>query len=321
MEPESRYTLIGAMVLLLAAMLVGALMWLAGSGGGAQSRYYIVYFERQSLEGLEVGADVNMRGVRVGRVEDFAIARDDINRVKVLLRVPEDMPVSTNTEAVVGRQLVTGVARIDLLTPSPAGPPLDSAPAGEPYPVIAEGSGTLDELAASAGSLVSTAQRTLEAVNRLLAPANQQAVESILASTQQVLDRLDGRLDSVEQATQVIEAAAGAFRETAQTLSASVSEIAGGVGPLTRDADAAIRDLRRTLNEITLAARTMERGVSQFVRRADDATEIGVSEIQATARELRSGVDLLSRTLDRLQDPRAVLLGPGERQLGPGENR
>jgi hypothetical protein len=41
--------------------------------------------------------------------------------------------------------------------------------------------------------------------------------------------------------------------------------------------------------------------------------------MRATTEELRSSLAIVSRTLDRLQDPKAIVIGPSDSQLGPGE--
>ena len=52
MEPEARYTLVGTAVLILVALVVGAVLWLRSSGGGGAHRQYKIYFVNQSLEGM-----------------------------------------------------------------------------------------------------------------------------------------------------------------------------------------------------------------------------------------------------------------------------
>ena len=44
-----------------------------------------------------------------------------------------------------------------------------------------------------------------------------------------------------------------------------------------------------------------------------------VARCLSCAEELRASVELITRTLDRLQDPRAALLGATPQQKGPGE--
>ena len=120
MEPEGRYTIIGVLLLVLVACAVWAGIWLTGQVGGAV-RYYTIYFERQSLRGLQIGGEVNARGLKIGQVESYSFSPDDVNRVKVDIRVDAGTPVAVDTTANIGRNLVTGVARIDLSTPSPPG--------------------------------------------------------------------------------------------------------------------------------------------------------------------------------------------------------
>ena len=60
MEPEGRYTIIGMLLLVLAATAVWAGIWLTGQVGGAV-RYYTIYFERQSLL-LVPGSVCNRKG-------------------------------------------------------------------------------------------------------------------------------------------------------------------------------------------------------------------------------------------------------------------
>ena len=87
MEADARYTYVGAAVLLLVGALVGALIWLQGVGGRGEFNRFAIHFEGQALDGLEVGAEVNLRGIRVGRVEDYGLSGDRINRVRVVEHV------------------------------------------------------------------------------------------------------------------------------------------------------------------------------------------------------------------------------------------
>lgn len=314
MEPEARYTMIGALVLALAAALAVALLWVSGVGSAANFHRYLIVFEKQSLEGLQVGSDVNMRGVKVGRVETFGISRDNINRVSVEVRVDLETPVSTNTLAIINRNLVTGLARVDLDTPGKPGPPLDAAQNNNGLPIIAEGRADLDEITESAGSLIISARRGLDGINALLAPDNLQLVREILLSLRDTTDKLDGRLE-------VFANTAGSFSVAAQRIGTAIDKMSQDIAPIGKDARAALRQIRVSLRDVSNAVRTIEANTVSLAQRAGDAADVGVSEMQATAREFRSGVDILSRTLDRLQDPRSALLGPGQGQLGPGENQ
>src|SRR5919109_2184404 len=168
MEPEARFTAIGAILLLLLAAVAAATVWLTRSGPRSEYRYYTIYFERQSLHGLQLGGDVEMRGVQVGRVKRFSLARDNSKRVQVTIRVDARTPVSTNTTAVVSRKILTSVARIDLVTAGDPRPQLTAVDAGEKYPVIAEGQSDLEQIADVVSRMAVTGTSVLESVDELL---------------------------------------------------------------------------------------------------------------------------------------------------------
>jgi phospholipid/cholesterol/gamma-HCH transport system substrate-binding protein len=276
MEPEARFTAIGAILLALLLAAAAATVWLTRSGPRSDFRYYTIYFERQSLQGLQVGGDVEIRGVQVGRVERFSIARDNINRVQVTIRIDGRTPVSTNTVAVVGRKLLTGLARIDLVTPGRPGPELTAVNAGERYPVIAEGQSDLEQIADAVNGLAAKGASVLKSVDELLNAENRDAIAETLAS---------------------IRGMADAIRKTAERAErVAVS------------ADAATKDARVTLRDLSRAAAALER-----------TADVGVNELRATTQELRSSAEIVARTADRLDNPRTVIFGPSPSQLGPGE--
>jgi phospholipid/cholesterol/gamma-HCH transport system substrate-binding protein len=280
MEPEARYTAIGAVLLVLVLALAAAAVWLTRSGTRAEVRHYTVHFERQSLQGLQVGSGVDMRGIQVGRVERFAFSRDNINRVQVTLRVYGRTPVRENTVAVVERKILTGLARIALETPGTPGPELTLVQPGEEYPVIAEGQSDLEEFADAVNRLATTGATALVGVNELLNEENRKELMATLAG-----------LRSMSQAM------AGA----AQDLARSGRQIASAAEKAGAAAQPAADQASATLRDISRAAQAFEQ------------------EFRATAQELRSSAEVVSRAADRLDDPRALVFGPTQQQLGPGE--
>jgi phospholipid/cholesterol/gamma-HCH transport system substrate-binding protein len=330
MEPEARYTTIGAVLLALIAAAVAAFMWLSSSGRASDYRIYTIYFERQSLDGLQIGGDVNMRGLKVGRVEDYTISRDNINRVSVKIRIARETPVSENTQAVVARNILTGIARINLETPGTPGPELVTVPAGERYPVITEGTSNIDQIADAVSRLAVQADTALDNINVLLGPQNQRAFSQTLAAVRDLTRGLSSRMDTIDDTTRSIQATAAAFQRSSREIAAAVDRIAVVAEPLGRDAGSTLREAQASLRDFSATTRSLEGALTQslqrlerdtgsLTRRTEDAVDVGVHELRATSEELRTSVELITRTLDRLQDPKALLLGPSERQMGPGE--
>ena len=330
MEPETRYTVIGAVVLALVGAAVFGYLWLSSSGRTEDFRYFTVYFEKQSLSGLQVGGNVHMRGITVGRVEDYSLSRDNVNRVKVDLRVQRDAPVLTSTKAAVSRNVLTGIAHINLDTPNAQAPELQQVPRGERFPVIAEGSSNLDQITDSVTHLAERANITLERASELLNADNQRAFSELVINLRDLSKNMNGRLDSFEQAARSMDTTAKVFQQSARDLTRSTQQLLVQMEPLPAQAGDTLREAQVTLRDFSRATQALERDIGQAVarlegssskvlKRADDTMDLGLLELRATAAELRTSAELVSRTLDQLNDPRAALLGPGQRQFGPGE--
>ena len=312
MEPEARYTSVGATLLVLVVAVVLAMTWLARTGARSDFRFYSIYFERQSLEGLQVGGDVNMRGVKVGRVESYSISRQNINRVQVIVRVDRNTPVSTNTVAVVDCNIVTGLARINLATPGQPGPELAAVQPDESYPVIPEGQSDLDQLTGAVNRLAITGAGALANLEQLLNKENREAFGAALANLREVSGALSKRMGRLDEVADALARSAVEFGKSSRDIAEAVDRVSAGAQPAIKQADATLRELART-------AQALERETTALTKRLDHATDASMHEIRATAQELRSSAEILSRAADRLQDPRAAIFGPSTGQLGPGE--
>ena len=318
MEPEGRYTIIGTLVLLLAAVTVLALVWLGGYSR-VEQHFYTIYFERQSLRGIQVGGDVAIRGLKVGQIVSYAISPDNVNRVKVNIRVDGQSPVSNDTTAVISRNLVTSVARIDLETPNPPGPILTGVPQGESWPVIPEGSSEFDTISDAVNQITLNGEEALRNLNELLNENNRRAFGESVTGLRDLMTGLSGRLDALDGAARDLSRTAEAIQDTANTFSQSMRPLAQDTGAALRDLRTLFNDMRRSLGSLGQTMERIERTTASTLDKAGQATDVGLLEFRATARELRIVVDGLGRTLDKLTDPRATLLGPGPSQLGPGE--
>jgi phospholipid/cholesterol/gamma-HCH transport system substrate-binding protein len=325
MEAEARYTYVGAGVVALLAALIGTVIWLKRVGAEQDLQRYTIYFERQRLDGLQIGGDVDMRGIKIGRVDSYTLAGvravgDEVNRVRVTIRVDRHAPVRTNTVAVVTRNFVTGIAQITLVTPEPAGPPLQSAPPGEPYPVIAEGRSDLDEIAGRVGQLGDMAAEVMTNLNRVMTPENREAFAQTLKNLRELTAALNRRLDRFDRTLASVGRAADEVGRSGDRVAAAAEHAGARV-------DALLADAQRSLARIDAAASAIERGAESLAMQARSVTHrversaaTLEDELAASLAELRASTDAAARALDRLRDPRGALLGPDKARLGPGES-
>lgn len=314
MEAEARYTYVGIAVLALLAALTAGVVWLKYAGGRDSFNFYTIYFERQPLDGLQIGADVDMRGIKVGRVEDYALLPANINRVRVTIRIDRRAPVSTNTDAIVTRNFVTGIARISLVTPQPPGPQLVAIRGDEDerYPVIPEGESDLDAIAGRINRLGEMAGATLDRLNDVLRPDNRAAIDATLRNLRDLSASLNARMTELDRTLVAFSTAA----ERLGGASSEVSQLARSAGaeltPALRQADRTMKDVSATAEALKAQTATLSTQLAATTAGVDDQLTVAVIDLRAT-------VDSLNRVLERLQDPRAALLGPSRAQRGPGE--
>jgi len=311
MEAEARYTFVGAALLVLLVTVAAGLLWLQDAGSRRDFAYYNIFFERQSLDGLQLGGEVAVRGIKVGRVEDIALT-GAVNRVHVLIRVDRRVPVAQNTVAVVTRNLITGIASINLVTPDKPGPPLLVVPEGSTYPVIAEGESDVDNLTGRFSQIGDIAAEAVSNINRTFRAENREAMGEALRNLRDLTAGLNRRLAALDRSMAAFDTAVVSAGRASDRI-ATATEDAG------RQLEPALAQAQSALRAMASAAESLEReskGISQSVDRAADATD---DQLSVIAVELRSSVEAFNRALDRFRDPAAALLGPSKVQLGPGE--
>jgi ABC-type transporter Mla subunit MlaD len=326
MEAEARYTFVGVSVLVLVAALVAGVVWLKNVGGRGNFEHYAIHFEKQALDGLEIGADVRLRGIKVGRVEDYALSGAKLNRVRVEVRVDRRAPVRTNTVAVVTRNFVTGIAAIALVNREPPGEPLVEVPDGETYPVVREGRSDLEEIAGRVNKVGEMAAVALTNINQLLDAENRKTLVDTLrnlrdlsAGLNERLGTLDRTLAQVGTATREVGAAAGQLGRSGERVAGAAEHAGERLDQTLAQTERALDEARRALGQIATTGTAVQDQATSTAKRLE-ATAAGIDDqLGAAVSELRLSVEAATRVVDRLRDPRAALLGPGKRQLGPGE--
>ncbi len=318
MEPEAKYTLVGVAVLLVLGLLAGVVAWLQSSGEGANAERYKIYFERQSLEGLEARSYVTMRGVRVGSVTGFRFSSRRPGAVEVLVSVEPSTPVRESTRATVDRNIVTGIASVRLMNTTEESPLL-AKPADEPYPVIAEGESPTEQVTKTLSQLAEQAAEALERVQDTLSHKNRAAIAETLANLQRVTKQAEGTLARIDATAASLGGAADEVRQLARSAATDAHTLAARYDRLGADASVSVREMGE-------AARKLSADLEHLTRRADALLANGDAELRSTAQKLRSAADSAASAADsigsaaqRLRDPQRMIYGPAAGGLGPGE--
>lgn len=314
MEANARYTLVGTMVLAVAALLVLGMFWIAGKADDIAYRHYAIYFSNQSMDGLDVDSAVKMRGIKVGSVSKYEFVSRPTEAVQVVIRVDENTPVRQGAQAYVKRNVVTGLATIEISNPQGEAALLEEPPKGERYPVIAEGSSDLDKVAVAVSQMAENGAQVLEKMNTLLSDENQERISSTLANLKELSDHLASNKQTLEQAVRGLKDASDEFRFAGASIAQAATRAESSIQGVGQNAQTALK-------EAAVAMESLRKETIAISGKLQALSDTGSLELTAMSRDVRTGADAITNAGQKLSNPKALLLGPGKQQLGPGEKR
>jgi phospholipid/cholesterol/gamma-HCH transport system substrate-binding protein len=312
MESDAKYLWVGIVTIILIGMLVFAIVWITEIGGMRDVDYYTIYFKEHNLDGLQVDSDVTMKGIKVGSVVDFTISPDDIERVKVYIRLERGTPVKLDTEAVIRRNLLTGLARIDLIGSSKESPYKSEIFAGELYPIIPEGQTELGAITQTIPGLVDKINEMVGRANAFLTDENIQAVNSTFLNLESFASVLGKNSDNFDSIINDLSQLSNEISQVTSRVREFTSKADTRFDTFTSHAQEGLTDLREAITN--LDARLQ--GVTNSLKSAADILAIETSNI---SRDISTASQALTRTLEKFEDPTTIILGPGKDTLGPGE--
>ena len=309
MEAEARYTLVGVLVMAVVLALGATIVWLVGGAGSYDYLRYAVYFRHQSMDGLNVDSSVRLKGVKVGKVQSYSFARNDA--VEVLLDVREGTPIRQDAQAYVERNIVTGLASIEVVNPSAPAPLLLRTP-GQPYPVIAEGRSDLDKVATALSKLSENGAQVLAKLNDMLSDRNRLNVDQTLrnlnlitASLAKDRHQVAVTLDSVQQAATTFNEAAAHVSQVVDQTGVSFASMAQGASATLKQTNSALANFQRQTDNLSLKLQTL--------------SDNGMLEFNSVSRGVLDASSTLVNVGQGYANPRSLIFGPSPKMLGPGE--
>ena len=304
------YPLVGAFVLVLGAVLIAGVLWLA-SGGAFQKKYDLyLAIEDESVAGLNLNAPVKYNGVDVGKVREIRLDPDNPERVNLLFAIERGTPIKEDTVAVLKTQGLTGIAYVELSGGARDAPPLRAKP-GSDYPVIRTKPSLSARLENVLTNVLAKLDSTSNNINAILSDENQAAFKSALADIAAVAHTIAARKDTLDAGM------ANAARTFENTAGASAQAGAGDRSHRTAAPTPSRRWETRSPRTSAGAGKTVD-SVGADVKRFTAET---LPELERLLGEL----SVLSTSLRRLieqteRDPRGLLFGRKPVPEGPGES-
>ena len=314
MEAEAKYTLVGVIVLMVAALLVLGLVWLGGWADTIAYRHYTIYFSHQSMDGLDVNSAVKMRGIKVGVVSNLDLTSEVQGSVRVTINVDEHTPLRQGAQAYIKRNVVTGLATLEIVNGDAGAPVLTEAPKGERYPVIAEGSSDLDKVASAVSRMAENGAEMLDKMNGVLTEQNRKSLSQTLANLRDLSDFMVQNKRSVAETLQSLHAAIDEFRVLGASISQTVAKTEGNLQGVSKDASVALKQAALTMENL-------QKETSAISQRLQALSDTSTVEVTAIGRDVRTATDAVTLAARKLANPRSLLLEAGKAQPGPGEKK
>ncbi len=320
MEVKAKYMLVGSTVSILSIMLVVAMIWLSEMGGHNDTRKYTIYFEKYSLAGLQEDSAVTMKGIRVGKVAKLKISQGNIEQVKVIIELDAGTPVKTDTEAIIKRNLLTGLAHIDLINSHQEAALLNKIPSGENFPVIPEGQAGLEAMITSTlPNLLTNVANMVNNANEMFSPENRQLLQEMLldisAATKELSSSQRKLATLLEEATKL----AGESRTMVHNLDQRAAVIEKSISKTVGMAQEKIQSVTPLIMQLKQTAANLDKNSAQLSESVSKSAGTITLELEYLTEELVKTSQQISDTLEEYKNPREIILGPDSSSLGPGE--
>lgn len=288
METRSNHVLVGAVVLILLALLALFTVWLARINTVAEKEYDI--FFKQSVDGLAKGSGVSFSGVPAGQVKDITLFKPDPSLVRVRISVNNDVPILQGTTATIQGVGFTGVSQVQL-DGAVKGAPAIVCPEENPRSVCPMGVPVIPTKQGGLGALLSTAPRLLERIStlterltELLSDRNQASIAGILQNT----DRLTSEL---AKGAPDMRLAIAELRNTVKQAGFAAEQIGNMAGTTDRVLDQevgpAMKDLRRAVGSADRTLKQLERTLGKADAGLDEVSTRTVPEVNQLIQDLR----------------------------------
>ncbi|WP_292654363.1 MlaD family protein [Nitratifractor sp.] len=310
MYSKINYTMVGVFVLLFTLLALAFGFWLAKYGFEEKYDYYYLYYN-EPVDGLTLDSSVKLKGVDVGKVTAIEIDPNNIERIRVTIRLKEGTPIVKGMYALLKLQGITGLSYVQI-EGGKRGAPRLKASAGK-IPVIPTRESLIHQLSQKAPELLEKLQSASDALEKIFSEHNQRQITHIL----------DNTAAATAKATQVEDrllALGDDFNRTLRHFDRKAAELTDSVQGVTRTLNEKLPKLLDNVDQAGQNVAQLARGIDRRLKRGDYDLRKMIRPIQIDIHELSYSYQELSEDLKALsRHPSSILFGAGHPPKGPGE--
>lgn len=307
MDTRVNFTLVGLYVVILFVGMVALGLWLSQGRHRKDYNIYQVYFH-ESVFGLTTQAPVKYNGVVVGYVQTIELDHENLQRVRLLLRIEEDVPVTETTVATLKTQGITGITYVGMKALTPSAPPL-KVREDEEYPIIKTTPSFLLELTDTVRHLAANLNKISNRFAEIMSDENQKNLHDSLANIQNVTKVLSDNSKNMDKSLKDIKV----VLENTRAASKNFPEISRKANTALDSVDSTLKSIRDAGATVKDTAKDGRVVLHDFRHQTLPNANVLLEDLQHVSSNLRSLSDELK------ENPSIIIRGKQAREAGPGE--
>ncbi|GAB6072236.1 hypothetical protein JCM14244_06130 [Venenivibrio stagnispumantis] len=286
------------------ALIAGYLIITFGNKNfGVATKYYYVYFD--DAGGLSKGADVQVRGVKAGMVDDITFEN---SKVKVKFSINKDIPIYKDAKIYIRTYGLMGDKYIYVDPGNPSAGELAEGNVIQNVQMVATTEDTMQavkEAANKFGNLSETLNQATgdDRLKKLL-----EDFDRFAATT---ADTVSENRENIKASIENIKAITASLRETLPPLIAKIDKTVDNVEKITSENREDIRALIANLKETSAALKEKTPKVLDSVEKAANQVDVVLSEnrgdIKVSIEQLRESTKQLHEILAKVNEGRGTL--------------
>lgn len=286
-DSRINYTVVGAFVVLMVAVLV-VLVTVIGGRSGSTDSYYTVY---NNVGGLKYGTQVLYEGFPIGQVEDIVPERTEGDtRFKVLLSVKEGWGIPSDSIARIAASGLLAAVTINITgghetTMIAAGGEIPGRDGGNIFSAMSDVAGEMSELSRSG------LRPLLETLNTLAGSLNGVATQEIPSIAKDVR-RMSGALADKVPVIATNLAAVSSKLDTQVLSENNMNALTQTLGN-TQQATAQLGQMSKSLSGMSDEVRTL-------VKKLDGVVTDNRPDVRAAVQDLRYSLGTIARSIDSM---------------------
>ncbi|WP_457640023.1 MlaD family protein [Persephonella sp.] len=295
---------VGLFVLFISAVAGYLIITFSGKEFGVSYKEYYLYFN--AVEGLSPGADVQVKGVKAGRVEKITF---DDNRVKVTIKVRSNIPVYKDAKAYVRTLGLMGDKYIYIDPGHPSSGQLSEKSVIKNTEVYA----STEEAFESAKDVAYKIGKFIDNLNVALEEGNlKDMIKNIRVLAENANKLVEENRQNIKESIENIVAITESLRQELPTLIEKIDRVAENLEAITGENREDIRELIKNLKETSVALREKTPKVLDEI---GDAAKVVRDTVGENREDLKVAVDKIREASIKL-DSILAKIDEGKGTLG-----